>query len=586
MAPASKLRDASLLGLIVAGGATVRFVGLGFGLPHNGVRPDELTLIARVMNFFSGDLNPHFFSYPSFQMYLLFALFKAYFLLGRALGYFHSLADFIAAYVQDPSTFFLISRAVSAVSGTLCIMVVYRAALLILDRSTAILAAFFLAFAYLHARDSHFGTTDILVTLLVMTSYLFLLEAWNGPTHRTLALAGLFGGLAASTKYMGVLLWIPAYLVLLLRPSLSETSKRWLPGSGLVTYLLAFLASFIAGSPFAVLEPGQVRADFAREVRAVWALGYPLPAGWIYHLRISLFYGLGPPLLLVSLAGCLVLLRRDWRKGVVLLSFPTVYYVLMGKGNRDFVRYAVPLIPFLCLTAAALIGEFGFWVQARFSRRAAVTSLAALALLVVMPSLNAIRRFDSLLLREDTRVLARRFVEGSIPRGSAILEVSSDFGYLDLSPTLPQLEKEAAESESEGIVNRMIAQARLAAVQNTSRPGYELWRYDPTSKKFLEQGEEVSGFPDFLILEDSPLRFYPANVPAEIHELMKRSYALETSFIAYSPLPRGYLFNELDAFYVPFAGFVGYDRPGPNIFLYRKSEPGNLPVAPDPPVLP
>ena len=73
-----KRRDALLLALIVTGGAMARFYGLGFGLPHQGVRPDELTLIARVMEFFSWDLNPRFFSYPSLLMYILFAAYNAY----------------------------------------------------------------------------------------------------------------------------------------------------------------------------------------------------------------------------------------------------------------------------------------------------------------------------------------------------------------------------------------------------------------------------------------------------------------------------------------------------------------------------
>src|SRR5262252_9790705 len=102
---AGKRQGRLLLFLILAAGAAARLIGLGFGLPHQGVRPDELTLIARVMNFFSGDLNPRFFSYPSLQMYLLFAAYRAYYLVGRLLGKFHSLADFIDAYATAPGPF-------------------------------------------------------------------------------------------------------------------------------------------------------------------------------------------------------------------------------------------------------------------------------------------------------------------------------------------------------------------------------------------------------------------------------------------------------------------------------------------------
>jgi 4-amino-4-deoxy-L-arabinose transferase-like glycosyltransferase len=571
MSSASGVRNRLLLGLIVAGAAIVRCVGIGFGLPNSGVRPDELTLIAKVLNFFSGDLNPHFFSYPSFQMYLLFLLYNGYFLIGRALGRFHSLAEFLASYARDPSTFFLLSRAVSVVSGTLCVPVLYRATGTLLGKREAILAAFFLAFAFLHVRDSHFGTTDVLVTLLVMTSVLLLLSAWTSPTYRTLAVAGAFSGLAAATKYMGVLLGVPAYLVLALGPAAPSGRRRWLPGRKLATYFLAFIAAFLAGSPFAALEPMRIRSDFTREVRAVWTLGYPLPSGWIYHLRVSLLYGLGLPLLLASLAGCVLLLRRDWRKGWVFLSFPALYYLLMGKGNRDFVRYAIPLVPFLCSTAAAVIADLGVRLEARLSRRGAILAMALLAILISIPSLSAIHRFDTLLARSDTRVQARRFVEESIPRGSTISEFSSDFGTLELSPTLSVLEKELAEAGSGTTVEGILARARIEAVREGGRPGYRLWKYDASSRKYLEDGKEVPGSPDYLILEDSPLRFYQAAVPAEVREAADHGYVLERSFFAYPPNSRGFVFNELDILYVPFARFGDYRFPGPNIFLYRKT---------------
>ena len=76
--------------------------------------------------------------------------------------------------------------------------------------------------------------------------------------------------------------------------------------------------------------------------------------------------------------------------------------------------------------------------------------------------------------------------------------------------------------------------------------------------------------PDFLVLEDSPLRFYPATVPPEIRDLTRWGYVLKQSFVAYGALPTGTIFNEMDALYLPFAGFAGYSRPGPNIFIYQR----------------
>src|SRR5216683_334065 len=46
--------------------ALVRVWGLRFGLPHTECRPDESVIVGLAGQFWSGDLNPRFFRYPTF----------------------------------------------------------------------------------------------------------------------------------------------------------------------------------------------------------------------------------------------------------------------------------------------------------------------------------------------------------------------------------------------------------------------------------------------------------------------------------------------------------------------------------------
>ena len=41
--------------------------------------------------------------------------------------------------------------------------------------------------------------------------------------------------------------------------------------------------------------------------------------------------------------------------GVLLLSFPITYYAAAGSIRNLFFRYAIPMVPFLCLAAARLV---------------------------------------------------------------------------------------------------------------------------------------------------------------------------------------------------------------------------------------
>jgi hypothetical protein len=69
LVPRRSARTALLVSLLALA-ALVRMWGLGFGLPHTGCRPDESVIIELAGQFWSGDLDPHFFRYPTLYIYL------------------------------------------------------------------------------------------------------------------------------------------------------------------------------------------------------------------------------------------------------------------------------------------------------------------------------------------------------------------------------------------------------------------------------------------------------------------------------------------------------------------------------------
>ena len=89
----------------------------------------------------------------------------------------------------------------------------------------------------------------------------------------------------------------------------------------------------------------------------IFAVGYQpdLGRGWKYHFTTTLRYGLGIPLLAAGVLGLLFMVWREERRGVLVALFPVAYYVLMGTGRTVFARYALPAVPFLCLTAGYLV---------------------------------------------------------------------------------------------------------------------------------------------------------------------------------------------------------------------------------------
>ena len=199
----------ALLGVILLIAAIVRVWGLRFGLPHTNARPDETIIIDVALEFLRGNFRPSFYDYPWLYMWALAALYLGYYAWGRAAGVFRSLADVLASWKVNWTPFFLIPRALSAIVGALTVWPVFRIARRIWDDTTALVAALFMALAFLHVRDSHYATTDVMMTFLLTLSMSFLIDAHATKRTRDFVIGGLIGGLAAATKYNAVLLIVP-----------------------------------------------------------------------------------------------------------------------------------------------------------------------------------------------------------------------------------------------------------------------------------------------------------------------------------------------------------------------------------------
>jgi hypothetical protein len=215
-----------LLALLVVLAALVRVWGLRFGLPHTECRPDESVIVGLAAQFWSGDLNPRFFRYPTLQMYLTAAAFGADFVQGRARGLYSSLSAFREAMIADAPHFHLVARALTVLLGTLTVLAVYRLARAAAGPDTGLVAAFFLSLTYLHARDSHFATTDVPLTFFLTMAVLFVWRAYARGRAADYAWAGALAGLAMSTKYLGLLVAFPLAVAHLARTGATTSPPR------------------------------------------------------------------------------------------------------------------------------------------------------------------------------------------------------------------------------------------------------------------------------------------------------------------------------------------------------------------------
>ena len=517
------------LTVILVTAAALRLVPIWFGVPYLPARPDEEVAVSIATRVTEGAWNPRFFHWPSFTFYVFAAVYATASLVRRLFGFDAALT------VVDRV---ILARAFVALAGTLTVFVMYRLGRRIVDATTGLLAAVFLTVAILHVRDSHFAMTDVLMTLLLTASLALLVRAVDSSLAgenalRWFVLSGVGAGLAASTKYNAAALlgaMAAAQIVLVAQRREAGSARTWMPA---LAFTAAFVASFLAGSPYAGLDFKQFEADLRFDFTHLsTGHGLDLGRGWRYHLERSLPYGVGLPIFIAACVGTVPMIGRHGRHAFILGGFALPFYLAIGSGTAVFFRYIMPLVPLVCLLAAVGIRYVTAWVSARthFPVRAVMT---ALVLLTAGPALVNCVWFDAVLARTDTRVLAADWLRPRLKPEDTLHDTGGDYTKLDLR-----------------------------------HERFHEWQFDPNGNSF---GHPDGHTPDWLVLTESPLRLY-ASIPPQLRQLAQEKYTLVYTAAATKGPARAAVYDLQDAFFMPLSRLDTVIRPGPTIRIYRRTD--------------
>lgn len=412
----------------------LRLWGSGFGLPaYTRYHPDEHALVTRAAAIlWTGDWNLQRFNYPPFYAYIQAVAYAGYFLWGASRGLWNTVPPFTLPQ------YYHVGRLVTVLAGVATVLVVYQIGRHTFGRRASLAAAALLGGSYLHIIHSHYATFDVMVGLLAALTLHFSVLIRTRRQAQWYLLAGLCAGLAGATKYNGAV----ALVIPLLAHALSTRWGEWgwldgrlfLAGGG-------FLLGFLGGNPFAL---GDLPAFLNGLAQVLHHYGSEQPGfegqgNWRWYIRVFLTSA-DAPWVATGTVGLLGLLWREWKKGLLLLAFPLVYYLMISHFVVRFERNAVPILPFLALgggwlldvTADRLAGLLR-WNRERQGRNPTWSRgivVLACALLLTLP-LAAASGFDLALSQVDHRELAGRWVEANIQPGTkvAIEHYSIPFGY-------------------------------------------------------------------------------------------------------------------------------------------------------------
>ncbi|MBI2094592.1 MAG: glycosyltransferase family 39 protein [Candidatus Omnitrophica bacterium] len=385
----------------------LRLCGANFGLPGL-FHQDEPIVVNHALAYVNGDLNPHFFKIPPLLSYLLFGVYGVYY---AVMAVFCGMTreNFALLFFRDPGSFYFLGRLIfGVVMGTASVYLLYRLTRKLFDENTAVLAAGFFAVSYLHVRDSHYLYADIPMIFTMLLAMNSLASYVRCHRQRDLILASVWAGVSVAFKYIAAPILVPIFVVL--AGEAREAGKtKFLKKS--LSVLAACAAAYLLLNPYSVLD----FSFFVKELRQQAAVESGGP--FFHHLRYSLAEGAGAGAFVLGSAGLFFLFwsspRSRW-----FFSFPVVYYLLIGFFSQPYERYAMPVVPFLCLAAAVLLEILKQKTRA-FPGKNLIFFMLILA--TVWPSLKKDLYLNQLLIKPDTRAQAAEWFLGRVPEGVGII---------------------------------------------------------------------------------------------------------------------------------------------------------------------
>lgn len=418
----TRARAFTLLALVAAGGAALRFYGLGWGAPYFHFHMDEhyvfmgADLLRKSMR--DAALSGKFFMYGPLAMYALNAVRAAYESLSHEL---------VLTVFEDQVTYMILGRAISATLSTATILLVYAIASRVAGRLAGLLAAACLAVTVLHVRDAHFFSVDMTLTFFCMLTWLCAMRMADRGTVGTAALTGAMFALALTAKYSAAFMAVPIGVAHLLSPARPSSLAAWRPwGRWLLVGLAAVvvcIATFLVVDPMVVSYYDKFREDVRQQItdpltgtsRPMYMAHFSdLEHPRVFWFTNLLWWGMGPALEVWALAGVVWLLTRRTKAAFVSAVVPLAYFAVAGNSVAPFIRYAIPLVTALSVAA----GVFSAGLIERRGWRP--VGLAATGVVLVTSTLWALA-YLNIYRTPDVRLTASRWMLQNIPKGAAVL---------------------------------------------------------------------------------------------------------------------------------------------------------------------
>jgi len=366
-----------------------RFVGINWDSGYFS-HPDENNMAVALSQLTDSNLNPHFFAYGQFPLYL---------------GYFS------LKIINIPNNF----------SNSIYILRFY----------SAIFSLLFLYFAYLlwpsiHyllllifspglIQIAHFGTTESLLNLVFLANLYYLLKIFDRPKFKYFIISAIFSGIALGSKITAVFFIWPIILM--------GFYKRQF----LSTTFFIFLSFFILllTSPYNIIDINDFLSSMKYETSVATGLidvfytrQFLDTTPYLFQFTHIFPYVLGIPIFIFSILGSYLFIKKPNPKIIIILIPTLVYFLYFGNLFVKWTRFMSPIFFIFPLFATIFISKFSKKLQ------------IIMMFICCLPGVLFVIQY----LKPNPRVLASNWINSNIPNDATILSESGNVTDLKLRP--------------------------------------------------------------------------------------------------------------------------------------------------------
>ena len=407
--------------------------------PLRSYHPDEYVLLKglRHMQPERLDFFPGFFAWPPLHFCHVGAALAASWGVGYVdLAPEKHTAAFAYAHPDALGRTYVVGRCVTLLFALVAVGAMYAIGNRLYAPPAGLICALFLAVTPAFSYHAGFMTADVPMLAWALLATLCAVLAMQDGRLRWYLLAGACVGLAAATRYKGVLCALTVIAAHALGHAEGHRKlcdrlfdrRLWLSGlTALVVFVLLnpYLVGVLLVSSFdepvreCILE-GQLLNEFRGELRgSVWPTATRLGA-----VKATLGSGLGPPMALIALVGIAFMLVRNvvvarYREDLFILTAFLPVALLLFAGRPAMVRYWFPALP-LATLAAGLIGTE--LVIARPAQKNRLLLACGVLTIMLVAALTWIQAMSYALLRAqpDVRTRAGQWLATCVQDGERI----------------------------------------------------------------------------------------------------------------------------------------------------------------------